>query len=61
MEKEYVINFKVNIKKNDNLFEVTIYQDNIKSVMPARSLEEAMQVAMSSVAGFSQFQLGQQL
>ena len=61
MEKDYEVKFKVSIKKNGNLFEVTVQDGDIKSVMPARSLDEAVQVAFTTAGGFTQFLLSQQI
>ena len=61
MEKTYEVGFKVTIKKNKDIFEVTVFDGDVKSVMPARSLDEAMQVAFSSASGFAQFLLSQQV
>lgn len=61
MEKDYEIKFKVTIKPNGKLFEVTVQDGDIKSVMPARSMDEAVQVAFTSAGGFTQFLLSQQM
>lgn len=61
MEKEIAINFVANIKKKGELWEVSVKSGDIESIMPARSQEEAIGVAMSTVGGFAQFLLGQEL
>lgn len=58
----YKLDIDVEIKQTENLYEVKLSSTqlpNIVSVMPARSVDEAMQVAMSSTAGFAQFLLSQ--
>lgn len=62
MNKEIEINFTASIKKTKNgLFEVKVKSGDIESIMPARTQEEAVGVAISSAGGFAQFLLGQSL
>lgn len=55
------ISFDVTISKNGELFKVVISKGDIVNEMPARSLDEAKQVALASAGGFAQFILGQKL
>lgn len=63
MNKEIKINFVASIspKGKDGLYEVKVKSGDIESIMPARSQEEAIGVAISSAGGFAQFLLGQSL
>ena len=62
MNKEIEINFTASIKKTKNgVFEVKVKSGDIESIMPARTQEEAVGVAISSAGGFAQFLLGQSL
>ena len=55
------ISFDVTISKNGELFKVVISKGDIVNEMPARSLDEAKQVALASAGGVAQFILGQKL
>ena len=61
MNKEIEINFTASIKKKGDLYEVKVKSGDIESIMPARTQEEAVGVAISSAGGFAQFLLGQSL
>jgi len=63
MNKEIEINFVASIKKNEKtkLYEVKVKSGDIESIMPARTQEEAVGVAISTAGGFAQFLLGQSL
>ena len=57
--KEIPINFTASITKKGDLYEVKVKSGDIESIMPARSQEEAVGVAISTAGGFAQFLLSQ--
>lgn len=59
--KKVDINFTVQIKKRGELFEVHVQSGDIESIMPARTKEEAVGVAITTAGGFAQFLLGQSI
>ncbi len=61
MNKEIEISFTASIKKKGDLYEVKVKSGDVESIMPARTQEEAVGVAISSAGGFAQFLLGQSL
>lgn len=61
MNKEIAINFTAKISKQGDLYEVEVKSGDVKSIMPARTQEEAIGVAISTAGGFAQFLLGQSL
>lgn len=61
MNKDIEINFTASIKKKGDLYEVKVKSGDIESIMPARTQEEAVGVAISTAGGFAQFLLGQSL
>ena len=61
MNKEIAINFTTKITKKGDLWEVQVKSGDIESIMPARSQDEAVGVAISTAGGFAQFLLGQEL
>ena len=61
MNKEIAINFTAKITKKGDLWEVQVKPGDIESIMPARSQDEAVGVAIRSAGGFAQFLLGQEL
>ena len=57
--KEIPINFTASITKKGDLYEVKVKSGDIESIMPARSQEEAVGVAISTAGGFAQVLLSQ--
>lgn len=57
--KSYKIEFEVKVSKEGDLYQVEVSSDKVRSLMPARSMDEALQVALSQSSGIAQFLLSQ--
>lgn len=55
------LNIEVEVIPQNGIYEIVVTSGNVRNVMPARTLEEAEQTAIATVAPFSQFVLGQEL